>query len=62
MIECHKEIICIPDLPKESLELSMGMSSDYEHAVIFMPKFEGTKFIFLNHSCKLFRLSLEAQT
>ncbi|XP_046642206.1 pyridoxal phosphate homeostasis protein-like [Daphnia pulicaria] len=33
MIECHKEIICIPDLPKESLELSMGMSSDYEHAI-----------------------------
>ncbi len=62
MIECYKEITCIPDLQKESLELSMGMSSDYEHAVIFMLKFEGTKFIFSNHSCKLFRLNLEAQT
>ena len=46
MIECHGEISRIPDLQKQSLELSMGMSSDYEHAVISCKKNFRTKFIF----------------
>ncbi|XP_032794388.1 pyridoxal phosphate homeostasis protein [Daphnia magna] len=33
LVECHKEICHILDIQPGSLELSMGMSSDYEHAI-----------------------------
>lgn len=33
LVECHKEICHILDILPGSLELSMGMSSDYEHAI-----------------------------
>ncbi|XP_057376275.1 pyridoxal phosphate homeostasis protein-like [Daphnia carinata] len=33
LVKCHKEICHTLDIQPESLELSMGMSSDYEHAI-----------------------------
>ncbi|KAI9561729.1 hypothetical protein GHT06_012690 [Daphnia sinensis] len=33
LVECHKEICHTLDIQPGSLELSMGMSSDYEHAI-----------------------------
>ena len=70
MIECHKEISLTLGLQRESLELSMGMSSDYEHAVNFRAYFKKILlknyylfiFFFFTLLLKLLRLSLEAQT
>ena len=33
-MECHKEVCQTFELDPKSLELSMGMSTDYQHAVI----------------------------
>ena len=33
LVECHKEVCNTLGLTPETFELSMGMSSDYQHAV-----------------------------
>lgn len=33
LLECHKEVSLALNILPESLELSMGMSADFEHAV-----------------------------